>query len=389
MVWQWIGAAALIGHFGLHLAIYNRLNSCGLRRRTIKQIEMVFVLTTVLIPIIFLWLYTDECLDIATGRVGQLPIPASMASYGIVCLLAWLVFGIPWLLWRPILRLEWADAPRKVEVVHVDQVVGKPLARTSKCKWESRLPLNQLFDLAIEQVELPVLNLPKSLDGYRIAQISDVHLTGHIEPDYIRYAVERATAWGPELFTLTGDIIDKQMCVDWLFDIFSPADARDGRYFILGNHDTRIVDPSETRDAMHRAGWNDLGPRVHRCQLRGVPTALIGNEYPWFGRPEMSGVQDGDFRLLLSHSPDQITWARKHQVHLMLAGHTHGGQGRLPLIGPVLSPSFHGSRFASGDFVKPPTTMHVTRGLGGVHLMRINCRPELSLITLRQHQSTR
>ena len=67
----------------------------------------------------------------------------------------------------------------------------------------------------------------------------------------------------------------------------------------------------------------------------------------------------------------------------MLAGHTHGGQGRLPLIGPVLSPSFHGSRYASGDFYKSPTTMHVSRGLSGTHLIRINCRPQLSLLTLR------
>jgi predicted MPP superfamily phosphohydrolase len=67
----------------------------------------------------------------------------------------------------------------------------------------------------------------------------------------------------------------------------------------------------------------------------------------------------------------------------MLAGHTHGGQGRLPLLGPLISPSFHGSRYASGDFFKPPTTMHVTRGLSGTHLLRINCRPELSLLTLR------
>ena len=334
----------------------------------------------------FLWLYTNELYDIFTGRVLQLPIPIPLAAYGSVCLLAWIVFGIPWLLWRPIFKLEWADAPRSIEVVNVQRVIGKPLARTSRCRWESKLPLNQLFDLSIEQIELPVLNLPQQLDGYRIAQISDVHLTGHIEPDYIRYVVERATAWQPELFTLTGDIIDKQMCVDWLFDIFSPADAVDGRYFILGNHDTRIVDPSETREAMDRAGWNDLGPRVHHCHLRGVPTALIGNEYPWFGRPEMNQRGESEFRLLLSHSPDQIGWARTHDVHLMLAGHTHGGQGRLPLFGPILSPSFHGSRFASGDFVKPPTTMHVTRGLGGVHLMRINCRPELSLITLRRKQ---
>jgi predicted MPP superfamily phosphohydrolase len=113
---------------------------------------------------------------------------------------------------------------------------------------------------------------------------------------------------------------------------------------------------------------------------------LIGNEYPWFDRPRLPAADEQTFRLLLSHSPDQIWWARRHQVQLMLAGHTHGGQGRLPLIGPILGPSFHGSRFAAGDFFKSPTTMHVSRGLSGTHLIRIHCRPELSLITLRLPQ---
>jgi predicted MPP superfamily phosphohydrolase len=135
---------------------------------------------------------------------------------------------------------------------------------------------------------------------------------------------------------------------------------------------------------MDRAGWTDLGSRGLSRELSGVPTLLIGNEYPWFQRPAIDKIPGNEaFRLLLSHSPDQLSWARQHHVTLMLAGHTHGGQGRLPLAGPVLSPSFHGSRYASGDFFKPPTTMHVTRGLCGTHLMRINCRPELSLLTLR------
>ena len=86
---------------------------------------------------------------------------------------------------------------------------------------------------------------------------------------------------------------------------------------------------------------------------------------------------------MLSHSPDQIRWARNHNIQLMLAGHTHGGQGRLPLLGPILSPSLYGSRFASGQFYHDPTTMHVTRGLGGTRLLRLNCPPELSLLTLR------
>lgn len=113
---------------------------------------------------------------------------------------------------------------------------------------------------------------------------------------------------------------------------------------------------------------------------------LIGNEAPWFPAPRLASTElpSKTFRLLLSHSPDQIAWARKHGVGLMLAGHTHGGQGRLPWVGPVLSPSWYGSRYASGSFFLNPTTLHVTRGLSGVHLMRINCPPELALLTLRR-----
>jgi hypothetical protein len=182
---------------------------------------------------------------------------------------------------------------------------------------------------------------------------------------------------------LTGDIIDKQPCIDWLGEVFAPGRARDGCYYVLGNHDTRIVDSQQTREAMDQAGWTDLGSRGLRRELGGVSTLLIGNEYPWYQRPVIDQQGEELFRLLLSHSPDQLSWARKHNVTLMLAGHTHGGQGRLPLVGPLLSPSLHGSRYASGDFFRPPTTMHVTRGLSGIHLMRINCRPELSLLTLR------
>src|SRR5690606_3108155 len=114
------------------------------------------------------------------------------------------------------------------------------------------------------------------------------------------------------------------------------------------------------------------------------PAQILGNEQPWFPAPSAAPLarSAGCFRLLLAHSPDQLAWARRHGVQVMLAGHTHGGQGRLPLAGPLLSPSWHGSRFASGDFFKTPTTMHVSRGLSGVHLLRIRCRPELSLLTL-------
>ncbi|MCG8650468.1 MAG: metallophosphoesterase [Pirellulales bacterium] len=379
---RWIVVlAVVVGHFGLHLSIYNRINALGLPRWLIKTVVKFFFATTWLIPLGIVYGYGNLLMQSLRG--SDVSIPTLLQVYGWICLACWPVLGIPWILWRPLWGLEWVDAKRDVEVIRVDRVVDGPLAVTPACRFESRLPLNQLFDLSIERIELPVAGLPAKLEGYRLAHLSDIHLTGDVAPEYAKYVVDRATDWNPEMMALTGDIVDSQRCIAWLSEIFSAARARDGCYFILGNHDTRIVDSWQTRQAMDHAGWIDLGGRTLNKNLKGVDSLLIGNEHPWYRRPVIDPSHQADFRLLLSHSPDQLGWARRHQVQLMLAGHTHGGQGRLPLAGPLLSPSLHGSRYASGDFYKPPTTMHVSRGLGGVHLMRLFCRPELSLITLR------
>ncbi|MEO1529143.1 MAG: metallophosphoesterase [Planctomycetota bacterium] len=375
---------SLVGHGGLHIALYNRVNGFGWPRKLVKSFVKFFLATTILIPLVVLWLDAKPLYDVISGQSDSWQaVSIWTQGYGWICLSSWILLGIPWLVWRPIFRVEWVHAPRQVRVVDVAKSVSTTLPLTTKAKWESRLPFNQLLELSVEEIELPVVGLPKELDGYRIAHVSDVHLTGEVHADYAKFVMQQATAARPDLIALTGDIIDKQPCIDWLIDIFSPAEAPDGCFFILGNHDTRVVDSWETRQAMDNAGWIDLGSQVLKHSLAGVECELIGNEYPWFDRPPIEAAASDRFRLLLSHSPDQLGWARTHGVQLMLAGHTHGGQGRLPVAGPILSPSFHGSRYASGDFFKPPTTMHVTRGVGGVHLLRINCRPELSLLTLR------
>lgn len=392
-------AAVLLGHFSLHLAIYNRVNAFGWNRHTIKRLVKIFFASCLAIPAIFLitqWPIVVQIFD------GNLDLKAFDALgifwhvYGIVCLVAIPVLGIPFLLWRPIFGLEAIPVSCRTTIKDVAAIVSKPLPVTTKCRLASRIPMNQIFDLAIEEIELPVAGLPPSLDGYRIAHLSDLHFTGHISPQMVSHVVEHANAWSPDLFALTGDIIDDAGCIAWLAEALGHAAATDGCYFVLGNHDTRVADPNQVRHAMIQLGWRDIGGQCIDTNLRqasgtAVTCQILGNERPWFGAPETHRVEQSaaEFRLLLSHSPDQIWWARRHRVQLMLAGHTHGGQGRLPLLGPLLSPSFHGSRFASGHFYKPPTTMHVSRGLSGTHLLRINCRPELSLLTLRVRERTK
>lgn len=389
---------AIACHFGLRVAIYNRVNALGWRRRTIKRIVKITFVEMWITLLAMAWQCHDAIGSISRGDADWNAVPIAWLIYGSFCLVLGTFLGVLWLWWRPIFGVEHVRLQRRVRVEIPDQQQKGLLARSKTCGRAIRIPFNQILDLSIDQIDLPIPRLPKALVGYRIAHLSDIHLTGHVQPEFISNVISHANSFDPEMFALSGDIVDAQECVGWLEELFSPARAHDGCYFILGNHDTRVGDAGLVREAMQSAGWRDAGGKSEWITCRETQTALLGNESPWFARPSDAEIEsmladrntsaDHDtaehFRLCVSHSPDQFDWARKHDVDLMLCGHTHGGQGRLPLAGPILSPSWHGSRWASGDFYRSPTTMHVSRGLGGVHLLRINCRPELSLITLRQ-----
>jgi predicted MPP superfamily phosphohydrolase len=99
--------------------------------------------------------------------------------------------------------------------------------------------------------------------------------------------------------------------------------------------------------------------------------------------PDMAAAPADSFRLLLSHTPDNAHWAAANGFDLMVAGHNHGGQVRLPLIGPVFMPSRYGCRFDMGAFQIGGTLVHVSRGISGKHPYRFRCRPELTKIVLK------
>ena len=120
---------------------------------------------------------------------------------------------------------------------------------------------------------------------------------------------------------------------------------------------------------------------------------LIGNERPWFRDlppvEDINGWQSPrSLRIALSHTPDQIVWARSVGVDLLLAGHLHGGQIRLPGIGPIVSPSKFGVRYNAGLFFLPPTLLYVNRGLSARLPLRWNSKPEVACLILRSGAGT-
>lgn len=385
--------AASLGHVGIWVFAYNRINSTGLRRKTIKRIELLFVLAGAIIPILLV------ALEWRAGNLERLlswqldettpalPITAASSAYLIIAALFAFLVGPAWIADRPQFviaadryRIRESTLRRDLQRTNPHWLVGSKFQRMSK------LPRNEIVSIELNRKLVAVNKLPASLSGLTVAHLSDIHLTGQMTHDYYRLAVQWLNDCKPDLFIISGDIVDYAHALDLLEPVFSDVSASLGKYFVLGNHDKRLVNPIQVSERLTKLGWHDLGRSPATTSIHNTTLHLIGNEQPWFGRIEpehASGPISRDaFKIGVAHSPDQFSWGIENEVSLLLAGHTHGGQIRFPWIGPVIAPSWYGSRYASGVFYSTPTLMHVSRGLSGVHPYRWNCMPEATLLEL-------
>lgn len=376
-----------IGHLAIWVMVINRLHATNLPRPLIKTIDKGIYLAVLAIPAAVVYQLMP-----ATSAIG-----AWLNSTGIAFALGLYVWfsmaisigvSIVWLGRRTAMSRNAALVSNHTTKRSASAELGlRPVAG-----WQTHLaaslPFNQIFDLDINTKTLHVPNLPEALDGLSIAHLSDIHMTGRITQPFFDYVVDRTNELDADLVCITGDIVEKVPCLEWIAPTLGRLDANYGKFFILGNHDLRIRDEAAVRKTLVEAGLTDLGGRARFHSVHGERVLLAGNELPWFGpapnlqvfEPPMD--EHSPFKILLSHSPDQIYWAVLRGFDLMLAGHCHGGQICLPFIGPLVSPSYFGVKYASGLFQEGPTLLHVSRGVSGLEPLRFNCPPELTKLVL-------
>jgi predicted MPP superfamily phosphohydrolase len=237
-------------------------------------------------------------------------------------------------------------------------------------------------DFTEKLLRLP--RLPAAWSGLTILHVSDLHLNGTPDRKFFEHVMEQCAKWQPDLVTVTGDIVDDDDHVRWVVPVLGRLKWGIAAFAILGNHD-QWYDVGLIRRRVRRTGITMLGNAWTQLAVRGEPMIVIGNETPWFAPgPDLRDCPQGPFRLCLSHTPDNIAWARANSIDLILAGHVHGGQVRLPLIGSVLVPSRYGRRYDCGIFDEPPTVMHTSRGLSGQEPLRYGCRPEVTKLVLER-----
>lgn len=388
----WLALVAVPGHISWIQWCSNNLHAVNLDYRFVKRISPLIntaiVVGATALPawalVRFAATYRVE-LPIDVGAWGGPLSPAARGYVGL-CVLNTLVCFLPWL----IIRLTWRESEHLLADEYVRHDLcshfGGAKALALKGRLLTRLPYNQGLQLCVHRKRILVPRLPRALNGLRIAHLSDLHLAGVFECGLYERLVRLTNEARADIVALTGDLIEKPACWDWIASTFGTLVAPHGIYFVLGNHDIRI-DHTETVRRLVAAGLRDLGRGYVQTTIRGVDVLLAGNELPWLGPPPEVPRQSRifgppQFRVLLSHSPDQYSWARERDFDLVLAGHVHGGQIQFPILGPVLAPSKFGVHYASGVFYEPPTVMHVSRGTSNKLPLRYFCPPELAILEL-------
>jgi uncharacterized protein len=272
----------------------------------------------------------------------------------------------------------------------------------------------------VRRIEIPMANLPQALDGMRIAQISDIHLSGYMSRSDVRRAVDMTNELGADLTVVTGDLITGSAdpiadCIEEVSRLRSPL----GVWGCNGNHEIYAKAEDAAQRLFAQGGMKLLRQENAQLTFRGAQFNLIGVDYQRERnldghRTPVLANMDALIRrdipnILLSHNPNSFNRAAELGIELSLAGHTHGGQIQVEILDHRLTPARFISDYIAGLFQRPlfkPSSeifvsrepdlatsnpqahaarLYVNRGLGTVGApVRLGVPPEISLIVLRR-----
>lgn len=266
-----------------------------------------------------------------------------------------------------------------------------------------------VYQFKVVKESLKFAHLPAEFDGFKIVQISDMHLGSWTSRKPLDQAVEMINQMDPDLILFTGDLVNFSTREAFRFeDSLKRLKAKQGIYATLGNHDygdyVKWDTPAEKEENMHalfaffkRIGW-DLLNNENRLFKAGEGTlALLGVEnwganlrFPRHGRIEdaFAGTEAADVRILMTHDPshwEKVVVPEKYDIDLSLSGHTHGFQFGIETKDVKWSPAKYLYKYWAGLYKDPASEryLYVNRGLGSIgYPGRIGILPEITLIEL-------
>lgn len=260
---------------------------------------------------------------------------------------------------------------------------GSTLAGFGGFTYGSRVEANWF---EVKRLTLPIRDLPPAADGLRLVQMSDFHLRPYTAIEPIRAAIDLANSLRPDVTVLTGDYVTNSAeDVLELAPALGRLNARLGVFASLGNHDL-WTDRVMVTQALEAAGLPVLVNRGLALPVGREGLWLAGLDDSWSGVPDLAAalaeVPAGAPAILLAHEPDFADdYCQEPRVALMLSGHSHGGQIRLPGYQTFL-PTF-GRKYDRGLYPVHARWLYTNAGIGLAYPgLRLNCRPEITEFTL-------
>ena len=242
--------------------------------------------------------------------------------------------------------------------------------------------------VVVERKTIAINDLPDAFDGFRICQITDVHHGPFTGLGFIKEVVEKVNSLNPGLVVLTGDYVDhSSKYIVPAVSALCRLKSSNGVLAVLGNHD-HWMDANLTQEVFNRYNVPVItnSHKLIEIKDKAICVAGVGDlmEDSQDLKAAFYGLPADIPRILLSHNPDYAeSMPASERVDLVLAGHTHGGQVRMPFSIAPITMSRYGQKYAGGLVRSASRQVYVSRGIGVVGIpVRFNCPPEITIITL-------
>lgn len=243
--------------------------------------------------------------------------------------------------------------------------------------------------LEVRRLRVPIPGLPKALEGLRVGFLSDLHAGMWAGKGHYRRAVAALAREEPDVVLVGGDVVGNRARPSWRSDleVLAGLPAPLGRYAVLGGHDHRYG-PEEVAARLEELDYRVLRNECLPLERHGQALWLVGlddnSRLPLHDDFEGAcrDLPQGAPALVLAHSPDAVLDARERGLSLVLSGHTHGGQVRLPFWGSVVRVTDLDTRYDRGLSRHGATWLYVSKGVGSTYRLRFLCRPDVTLLTL-------
>jgi predicted MPP superfamily phosphohydrolase len=276
------------------------------------------------------------------------------------------------------------DSPARRVFLRTAQaaLMGAPVAATAYGTFVQR------FRLSVREADIAIPGLPHDLDGLRLVQLTDIHLSPFLSVHELERAVQMANETRAHIALVTGDLITS--AADPLDDCLrrlSRLKAEAGIFGCMGNHEIYARAESRVEREGARLGMRFLRQRAELLKFGGAALNLAGVDYQHMRRPYLVGAErmvvPGAVNLLMSHNPDVFPVAVRKGFHFTISGHTHGGQVRVEILREDLNIARFFTPYVDGLYRSGGASIFVSRGIGTIGLpTRLGAPPEVALLRL-------